>query len=144
MTTTSIESLATTTRLPAMLDRHRRGAVANVPRLPAGWYLAVEDGEELTIVALEPGTFHIGRSPSADLSFEDPTVSRRHAMIVMDEAGPRVLDDRSRNGVHHNGERVSEAHLRHGDVLAIGRQRLRVVLVETETATAEAGAAAAT
>jgi pSer/pThr/pTyr-binding forkhead associated (FHA) protein len=130
MTTTSIESLAQTTRLPALLDRNRRGAVANVPRLAPGWYLAVEDGDELTILALDSGTVHIGRSPSAELCFEDPTVSRRHAMIVTDADGPRVLDDRSRNGVLLNEERVGEARLRHGDVIGIGRQRLSVVNVE--------------
>jgi hypothetical protein len=133
MTTTSIDSLAHTARLPALLDRHRRGAVANVPRLAPGWYLAVEDGEDLTILALEPGTVHIGRSPSADLCFEDPTVSRRHAMIVTDADGPRVLDDRSRNGVQLNDARVADARLRHGDLIGIGRQRLSVVHVAAET-----------
>ena len=48
----------------------------------------------------------IGRSLAADVRFDDPTVSRRHALIVRQADGVRVLDDRSLNGVFVNGERV--------------------------------------
>ena len=47
----------------------------------------------------------IGRSLAADVRFDDPTVSRRHALIVRQADGVRVLDDRSLNGVFVNGER---------------------------------------
>ena len=48
----------------------------------------------------------IGRTLAADVRFDDPTVSRRHALIVRQADGVRVLDDRSLNGVFVNGERV--------------------------------------
>jgi len=38
--------------------------------------------------------------------FDDPTVSRRHALIVRHADGVRLLDDRSLNGVFVNGSRV--------------------------------------
>jgi len=56
--------------------------------------------------------------------FDDPTVSRRHALLYRDNAGARILDDRSLNGVFKNGERVELAELGDGDELAIGRYRL--------------------
>ena len=48
----------------------------------------------------------IGRSLAADVRFDDPTVSRRHALIVRQPDGVRLLDDRSLNGVFVNGARV--------------------------------------
>ena len=38
-----------------------------------------------------------------------------------------ILDDRSRNGVHVNGKRVSEAPLADGDIIVCGHVTLRFV-----------------
>jgi pSer/pThr/pTyr-binding forkhead associated (FHA) protein len=70
-------------------------------------------------------SMRIGRSLSADLRFEDPTVSRRHAVLVSEADAVRVLDDRSLNGVFVNGERVVSQTLCDGDEIVIGRYRLR-------------------
>ena len=56
--------------------------------------------------SLEREWTRVGRSLAADVRFDDPTVSRRHALIVRQPDGVRVLDDRSLNGVFVNGERV--------------------------------------
>ncbi len=94
-----------------------------------GAYLAfeTEDGE-LAAVRLEPGWTRIGRSAAADIRFDDPTVSRRHALVVLTDSGQlRALDDRSLNGLFVNGERVEWAPLSDGDELEIGRYRLHVL-----------------
>jgi pSer/pThr/pTyr-binding forkhead associated (FHA) protein len=39
------------------------------------------------------------------IRFDDPTVSRRHALVYRDEYDSRVLDDRSVNGMFRKGER---------------------------------------
>ena len=80
------------------------------------------DGEKVT---LQEGTTRIGRSPTADICLEDPTVSRRHAILLREGDSVRVLDDRSLNGVFVNGERVTARELRDGDVLTLGRNELR-------------------
>ena len=73
-----------------------------------------------------PGdSMRIGRSLSAHLRFEDPTVSRRHAVLVTESEGVRLLDDRSLNGVFVNGERIVSRMLTDGDEIVIGRYRLR-------------------
>ena len=73
-------------------------------------------------MSLEPGWTRVGRSLSADLRFDDPTVSRRHALVYREpDGGARILDDRSLNGVFLNGERVELAELGDGDEIAIGR-----------------------
>ena len=69
----------------------------------------------------------IGRSLSAELRFEDPTVSRRHAVLLVEDDGVRVLDDRSLNGVFVNGSRVVSERLTDDDRLVVGRYRLRFV-----------------
>lgn len=75
-------------------------------------------------VELAAGWTRIGRSIAAQVRLDDPTVSRRHALVYVDEAGARILDDRSLNGVFVNGERVELAELEHGDEVTIGRYRL--------------------
>ena len=76
------------------------------------------------VTPLQDGWTRVGRSLSAHLRFDDPTVSRRHALVYRDDDGARVLDDRSLNGVFRNGDRVELAELEDGDEIAIGRFRL--------------------
>ncbi len=104
-----------------------------------GDYLAFEDDRRVRVVPLQDGWTRIGRSLSAHVRFDDPTVSRRHALIYRDEAGARVLDDRSLNGVFRNGERVELAELEDGDEIEIGRFRLFYVSLTGEPAARSAG-----
>jgi hypothetical protein len=89
-----------------------------------GQYLVYMDGAELQIVALSREWTRIGRSLAADVRFDDPTVSRRHALIVRQHDGVRVLDDRSLNGVFVNDERVEWQVLHDGDEILVGRYKL--------------------
>jgi predicted RNA-binding Zn-ribbon protein involved in translation (DUF1610 family) len=87
-------------------------------------YLAYEDDGRHRVVRLASGWTRIGRSLKADLRFDNPTVSRRHAMLHRADGVARVLDDRSLNGVFVNGERVDIRTLADGDEVTIGRFRL--------------------
>jgi len=89
-----------------------------------GDYLAYEDENRVNVSPLQDGWTRIGRSMSAHLRFDDPTVSRRHALVYRGEGGARILDDRSLNGVFKNGEAVEIAELEDGDELAIGRYKI--------------------
>jgi len=86
-----------------------------------GDYLAFELDGDVRVVPLEDGWTRVGRSLSAHLRLDDPTVSRRHALVYRDDHEAKVLDDRSLNGVFRNGERVELAHLGDGDAISIGR-----------------------
>jgi FHA domain-containing protein len=84
-----------------------------------------DDGGEILDFEIEYGWTRIGRSVAADLRLDDPSVSRRHALIVSEPGEPlRVLDDRSLNGVLVNGEVVEWGKLADGDELSVGRYRL--------------------
>jgi len=96
----------------------------------SGRHLVFREGEELRIFSLQRGWTRIGRSVTADIRLDDPTVSRRHALIVWEDDKPvRVLDDRSLNGVLVNGETVDWGRLADGDELTVGRYRLYLVEV---------------
>jgi DNA-directed RNA polymerase subunit RPC12/RpoP len=97
-----------------------------------GEYLCYEEGGELRTVALTREWTRIGRSLAADLRFDDPTVSRRHALIVRHPDGVRLLDDRSLNGVFVNGARVDGKVLHDGDEIVVGRYRLAFVSVAAD------------
>lgn len=89
-----------------------------------GEYLAYEEDGETTVMALTHEWTRVGRSLAADVRFDDPTVSRRHALLVRQPDGVRVLDDRSLNGVFVNGERIEWRMLEDGDEIVVGRYRL--------------------
>ena len=105
----------------------RRQARAMLPG--PGRFLALHDDDDsIRLFEIEGGWTRIGRSVAADLRLDDPSVSRRHALIVSEQPNSlRVLDDRSLNGVYLNGEVVEWARLGDGDELAIGRFRLAVL-----------------
>lgn len=101
----------------------------------AGAHLLYEQDGELIDVPLDREWTRIGRSLTADVRFDDPTVSRRHALVVRHPDGVRVLDDRSLNGVFVNGERVEWRALRDGDEIVVGRYRISFVdVLESEIA----------
>lgn len=94
----------------------------------AGQYLVYDDGGgEPVVHSLTREWTRVGRSLAADIRFDDPTVSRRHALVVRQPDGVRVLDDRSLNGVFVNGERVEWHALEDGDELVVGRHRVHFV-----------------
>jgi pSer/pThr/pTyr-binding forkhead associated (FHA) protein len=104
-----------------------------------GRYLAYEESGRQIVVPIAREWTRIGRSLAADVRFDDATVSRRHALIVVQADGVRVLDDRSLNGVYVNGERVEWSPLADGDQISVGRHALWFL----EPAAVGAGAPAA-
>jgi predicted nucleic acid-binding Zn-ribbon protein len=99
-----------------------------------GEYIVYEENGEPMVVALTREWTRVGRSLAADVRFDDPTVSRRHALIVRQPDGVRVLDDRSLNGVFVNGERIEWRVLKDGDEIVVGRYRLGFLSVTAEQA----------
>jgi pSer/pThr/pTyr-binding forkhead associated (FHA) protein len=114
---------------PESADRAGQLARARERIEQPGEYLFFEDGDELRTVALAREWTRIGRSLAADVRFDDPTVSRRHALIVRHPDGVRLLDDRSLNGVFVNGARVDGRVLEDGDEIVVGRYRLGFIVV---------------
>jgi predicted nucleic acid-binding Zn-ribbon protein len=121
---------------------HERASAGSMPEVPGrrdwlvsvreglegpGQYIVYEEERRTVTVALTREWTRIGRSLAADVRFDDPTVSRRHALIVRHPDGVRVLDDRSLNGVFVNGQRVEWRTLQDGDEILVGRYLLTFV-----------------
>ncbi|HWA71677.1 MAG TPA: FHA domain-containing protein [Polyangiaceae bacterium] len=75
------------------------------------------------------GSLSVGRNPSADITLDDPLISRSHARIVVLGDGSVAVEDlHSTNGVYVNGVRLgrNSQRLREGDRLLIGTCELGV------------------
>jgi pSer/pThr/pTyr-binding forkhead associated (FHA) protein len=78
---------------------------------------------------LANGATTIGRDPSRDVAFAaDPTTSRRHATVTLENGGYVLRDEGSANGTFLNGARVTEQALRPGDEIRIGANQLQFEL----------------
>ena len=95
--------------------------------LDEGQYLVYRDESRASVMPLTREWTKIGRSLTADIRLDDPTVSRRHALICRQPEGVRVLDDRSLNGIFLNGDRTEWSRLTDRDELMIGRYHLYFV-----------------
>jgi hypothetical protein len=118
--TTAEFELATEAAASSWLDELRADLAPGSRHL-----ICRDEGGEVLDFEIEPGWTRIGRSVAADIRLDDPSVSRRHALIVSEPGEPlRLLDDRSLNGVFVNAEKVEWGRLADGDELAIGSYRL--------------------
>jgi len=119
-TTAEFEEIATEAATSSWLDELRADLAQGSRHL-----VCREDGGEILDFEIEHGWTRIGRSVAADIRLDDPSVSRRHALVVSEPGESlRVLDDRSLNGVFINADLVEWGKLSDGDELAIGRYRL--------------------
>jgi hypothetical protein len=98
-----------------------------------GHYLAYSDGDRVRISALQNGWTRLGRSLSAHIRLDDPTVSRRHALVHCEDDAARILDDRSLNGVFLNGDRIDWHAIEDGDRVTIGRFDLHYIFLTGPT-----------
>jgi predicted nucleic acid-binding Zn-ribbon protein len=126
------EQSSSTLAEPADAEQGRLLAEARERIEEPGEYLCYEEHGDVQTVALSREWTRIGRSLAADVRLDDPTVSRRHALIVRHPEGVRLLDDRSLNGVFVNDARVESKILRDGDEIIIGRYRVTMISVPPE------------
>ena len=102
-----------------------------VHRVRAG---AAPGGETIAGTALvqyvEGDTLLVGRGPTAQLRFDEPTVSLEHVRLQQREGKLEVADLGSLTGTYVNGKRVERATAGERDWIEIGRHRLTVHLEE--------------
>lgn len=78
---------------------------------------------------LGDGTYRLGRDSDADIMIADPSISRHHLDLRVDESGVNVADAGSSNGTALNGRtlrRAGSISLRESDELELGRTLLRL------------------
>jgi pSer/pThr/pTyr-binding forkhead associated (FHA) protein len=100
----------------------------------------VLDGREFE---LRQGENSLGRV-GADVLLPDPTVSRHHATLTIDESGAWIEDVGSTNGTSLNGVPLpagTRSRMADADTLKLGSVALKLVWPEGPAAAAEGGAA---
>ena len=66
----------------------------------------------------------IGRAPASELRLEDPSVSRTHAEIELENAAVHIQDAGSRYGTFVDGQRISQVEIADGTVIMVGSTQL--------------------
>lgn len=84
--------------------------------------LVISDDEGKTIIVpLVRDQITVGRQDGNTIRLTERNVSRQHARLVKTDAGYRIEDLESYNGVRINGSRIAKAHdLKDGDRVGIG------------------------
>ncbi|MDP1683111.1 MAG: FHA domain-containing protein [Burkholderiales bacterium] len=85
------------------------------------------NGSVLGNYFLEKERFSFGRKPTCDIQINDQGVSKEHA-VILTVGNDQILEDLgSTNGTLVNGEKVQRHILQNGDVIEVGRYKLRFV-----------------
>ncbi len=106
----------------------------------ANYVLEILDGDragEVLPVADRP--LRIGRKPGNDVVLADEKTSGVHAEIVLEGDRHVLRDLGSTNGTFLDGKRVTELVLSPGDVVTVGRLRVKFRNAADEAATVDAG-----
>ncbi|HYL13595.1 MAG TPA: FHA domain-containing protein, partial [Terriglobales bacterium] len=82
--------------------------------------------------ALPAGELSVGRDASNLLAISDPSVSRRHCIVIQESERFKVRDLASRNGTLVNGNAVQEQYLKHGDQISVGDSIFVFLTEETD------------
>ena len=83
----------------------------------SSWMLLVGDRE----LGLVTGENIVGRERDAAIRIDDPSISRRHARIIVSAEGVAVEDLRSKNGTSMHGRRIHAVNrLTDGDMIVFG------------------------
>ena len=73
-------------------------------------------------IDVKPGTqLVVGRAVNSDVPIYDPTISRQHAQLTVQNGGVLVKDLGSSNGTFLNGSRITEAVATPNDVVMFGK-----------------------
>src|SRR5579863_4529809 len=109
-------------------------ATANLQeRYPSGWL-----PEERLVHLLTQRETTIGRALNNDIILMDPTVSREHARLVLDDSGWHILNLTAQNVVRVNGTVVpyeASYPLQPQDILILGSTMLQLIAPQLSSAT---------
>ena len=111
---------------PAVVEAPSAAVPAAIP--PASEVRLTGPVPDMAVTA--PGAYTLGRAKDASLRVNFPSVSRRHALLVLDDAGAAFVEDSGgANGTRLNGETIAaRTRLADGDRLGIGEIELVVRL----------------
>src|SRR5215210_1263500 len=105
---------------------------------PMVYKLISTEGDQAIELRLGPPLV-VGRALTSDIPVLDPTISRRHAEVRLDEGGVHVRDLGSSNGTFLNGQKVDTTRISPGDVITFGKVAFRLKELTPTPTAAERG-----
>ena len=75
--------------------------------------------------SLEPGEYTLGRGTEVDIQIQDPGISRKHLVIIVEDK-VIVKDLNSTNGTYLNGERITEIEVEEQITFRVGVTEIRI------------------
>ena len=82
-------------------------------------------------IDVKPGTtMVVGRAVNSDVPIYDPTISRQHAQLTVQNGGVQVKDLGSSNGTFINGARITEGNLAPNDSVTFGKVVFQLKSIE--------------
>jgi hypothetical protein len=122
-------ALAAAVRRAASLEEwtRRTPAAEGIPAWPSEAWISVE-GDERRTLPIAGQVVRIGRNRDNDIRLPDASVHRYHAVIERTPDEHFIISDLSGkdgNGIRINGERQTKAQLTNGDIIELGRAKLK-------------------
>ena len=74
--------------------------------------------------------YNIGRSSENNIILDDITVSRKHALLSVNNENIKIIDNNSTNGIYLNNVIISDSQLKSGDKIQIGKYLLLLTEVK--------------
>lgn len=99
------------------------------------------DGLVLKEITLAKERMTIGRRPSNDIQIDNLAISGEHAVVVTILNDSFLEDLNSTNGTLVNGQPVKKHFLKNGDVIELGKYKLKYVTEQKPVAGVDAGQA---
>jgi len=99
-----------------MIDMNRQVAAAKEKR----GHITIKTKVGEQTVMLRKSEYIIGKSPSCDIVVRGWGISKKHAVIIKDRNGFRIIDVSDKKPTYVNGSPIDRAILRKGDVIKIG------------------------
>lgn len=91
-------------------------------------------GARIVRFPLSAGEHTVGSRTDCDITLDHPSVSRRHALIQVENSEVKVSDLGSRNGTRIGRKRVKRVSLRPGDTISFGAVRVALEEISDDDA----------
>ena len=112
--------------------------VINKPASAMAWLAMTSGSDTGSTYKLREGSNHIGREPGDGLSVDDQYMSRKHAVIRVENGTMSLYDLGSTGGTRVNGKELGARTISANSLIRVGETELRVIEVDNPKQFAQA------